>query len=410
MIGRTRGRAARAIVVHGVLTVLLATGACAAEPPPAQRVTAKDLAANVAALPVVRWQGSWRAPVQDAAKERQVTADVRALGNGHVFGNVTIDGVPATVLVAGEEKMFVKAAAGYWRKVSHINVPERDLAGHWVLQPDPLMYGLDLLRLTPKRMSEDLAGSAAEPVTGTAPPALPPLPWGRPTPTARPVAYPPPSGVPNTAVRTDVVHVDPPGPGSVRNGAYWFTAQAPHRLAGYSGGDLLTALVPAENAAARLTATPGGEQEAKDAYAALAAELRGVPKTVPVDDPTHLAGEPSKVPPCVRPACGPVTVGVRVRNAVGDRTRSEQITVTLYAGGNPLAERLMDEVGSCAFAVRRLKPGKSQLRTCTIDDPRIQKVRREERVVYFHARSAGRLVEVRGPSGAAKLAAALPTS
>ncbi|GAB2959503.1 hypothetical protein GCM10027203_75440 [Nonomuraea fastidiosa] len=118
---------------------------------------------------------------------------------------------------------------------------------------------------------------AAQPVTGTQPPALPPLPWGRQTPTTGPVAYPPPSGVPDTAVRMDVVNVGRPGIGWVRNGAYWFDVRAPHRLAGYSGGDLLTATEPAEDDAARLTATPGGDQEAKDTYAALAAERRRRP-------------------------------------------------------------------------------------------------------------------------------------
>jgi hypothetical protein len=223
-----------------------------------------------------------------------------------------------------------------------------------------------------------------------------------------PIAYPPPDGVPAGAPHLDLVRMHPSAAGAVRNGAYWFSPDAPHRLVGYSGVDLLTAYEPSEGAAARLTVRAGTAEEAKDAYADLAAHLRGIPRTVTVNALVHLDEELSKVTPCAPGVCGPVAVGVRLRNNFDDLTISEKITMTLYGSGSFVPERIKDKVGTCRISVERVAPGKSVRERCTVNDPRILRMQAKEKYVWFRAEADAAVTAVTRPSGAEKLARELP--
>ncbi|MEU6798123.1 hypothetical protein ABZ907_41035 [Nonomuraea wenchangensis] len=400
--------------------VALAAGCSSSQQPQASptagppALKASDLAASVRATPLLHWTGSWEAPIKGPTSgdpfpaDTRFTADLRALGNGDVFGTVTIDGATADVLVLDGKTQFVKAGADYWRALPPVPAPERLVAGRWVAEQDHLLYGLDLPRLTPQRVAEDLAGIATPATTGTAAPPMPVVPADQDQPTRPPVAYPPPDGVPAGAPRLDLVRMHPSAAGAVRNGMYWFSPDAPHRLIGYSGIDLLTASDPSRNATARLTVRAGTAEEAKDAYADLAARLRSVPRTVAVNANVRLEEKWSKVTPCAPGVCGPVAVGVRLRNEHDHLTISEKITVTLYGSGSFVPEQIKDKVGTCQITAERIAPGTSTRKLCTVDDPRILRMQAKEKYVWFRAETSTTLTEVTRPSGAEKLARALP--
>ncbi|MCK2216201.1 hypothetical protein MF672_020700 [Actinomadura sp. ATCC 31491] len=408
-----------ALTLLTVLAVLAGAAACSSAPPPGPArpdvPKAADLTASVRAAPLLHWTGSWRASVTTRElapgikPTEDVTADLTALDDGILYGTLTVAGAPASVLVLGEQAVFVKAKAAYWRKMEHVDVPAGDLTGTWVLHRRPVQYGLDLMRLTPRRVAADLAAVTAPVATGTGAPPAPSVPSWQDPPTAVPLAYPPPDGAPATAARMDLVRMDGSGTGSVRNGAYWFSAAAPYRLLGYSGAELLTA-PSSQRDTARLTARPGTAEEAAAAYDELRELLREVPRTVTANAFAHLDTELSKLTPCAPGVCGPVAVGVRLRNDSESFTVSEDLTVTLYGGGFWQPERITGKVGECRVSVRRLAPGKSVRKVCTVQDPRIQRMQRKEKYVWFRGSVSGDLTEVTAPSEAERLARELPRS
>jgi hypothetical protein len=379
-----------------------------------------ELTRQLRAAPVLRWKGSWPAavgklgPGLEAPPTRTVTADLRALGNGDVFGTVSIGGAPAQVLQVGGEHQFVKAGADYWRVMAQNDIPLAGLAGRWVAQKDdPQDFGLDLRRLVPSQVALDLSayrppapspGAPSYDPAGTASPE-----WSA-APSDGPARHTPPGGVPRDAVRFDTTGLvrEPEGePGD----SYWFTARAPHRLVGYFGGGLLTRAAPGEEA--RLTVAQGGKQEAEDAYADLAARLRSIPRTVTVAGTRNGLDItlPEKVTPCAPWACLPVRVGVRLHNGTAGHTIGERVTVTLYGTGRVMPpEWIRDPVGTCSFAVEPLAPGESFSRTCSFDDQRIARLLREHRYVWFRVDGYGVHTRVTGPSEAEELARRLPAA
>ncbi|WP_155126811.1 hypothetical protein [[Actinomadura] parvosata] len=393
----------------------LAAGCTSAQPPPERpALKAADLAAPVRAAPLLHWTGSWRGPIESfdpvkrPAPDNRVEADLRAMGNGAVFGTVTIDGATATVLRLDDKTQFVKADARYWRLVGHAALPLRDFAGQWVAEWNHLLYGLDLARLSPQRVAADLAEIETPAATGTAAPPMPAVPTWVAPPTDRPVAYPPPDGVPAGAPHLDLTRLDTSSTDAVRNGTYWFSPEAPHRLLGYSGVELLTNLGLAPEAAARLTVRTGTAQEAADAYADLAARLRGIPRTVTVNTTALLDQEVSQITPCAPGVCGPVAVGLRLTNDSEKLTIGERIDVTLYGGDFWMPDRITDKVGTCRVSVGRLAPGKSVRKVCVVEDPRIQRMQREDKHVWFRAETSATLTSVTTPSRAEQRARELP--
>ncbi|MFF9244161.1 hypothetical protein ACF1AY_34580 [Streptomyces sp. NPDC014776] len=369
-----------------------------------------DLIQPIRKTSALHWKGTWRAgigkldPDTLQPDDADVTADLRALGHGEVFGTITVSGAGAQVLQLDEKHQFIKAGADFWRRMNQSLIPITDLAGQWVAQEDdPQDFGLDLNRLVPAQLATRLSAyTPPSPIPSDPlddPHSSSTTPDWRAAPSDSPAPRPRPAGVPGDALRFDM-DGGVSGLEGEPDGSYWFTARAPHHLLGYSGDGWASD--------AQLTVTQAG---AKDAYADLAAALRSIPATVTTNS-IHDGLDvtlPEEVTPCARGACLPVRVPVRVRNDSSTHTIGEKITVTLYGTGDFTSpDAIKDPVGDCSFTVPPLKPGTSLTRMCTFNDQRITRILDGHPYVFFRVDAAGITTKATGPSEAKELAQRLP--
>jgi hypothetical protein len=179
---------------------------------------------------------------------------------------VNVDGLPGQV-VFGDTQLYLKAGAGYWRKLGEPSAAAARHAGAWtsVVEPGgptayPQILGIDLSELTPVHVGGLLQGSGGNDIGSCvkqdgyqnlarrwspAPPA------------------PPPPGMPAGAVR----FTKPAGDNQCAAGTYW-VASATHQLVGYFGAALPAVIDGGDPTATgtALTARTGTTAQGKDVY------------------------------------------------------------------------------------------------------------------------------------------------
>ncbi|MFD7710816.1 hypothetical protein ACFV6E_40855 [Streptomyces sp. NPDC059785] len=184
---------------------------------------------------VLHWSGSWRHDdwipegSQGATASTDVTADLRAMSSGDVFGTLTADGHDAQIMSVAGAALFVKAD----RVMLHMMGVEEPKAhaGRWVELRRPAgareVLGLKPAWLAPSPLGSALA-SAAEGAGGTTGGSTTPVP------SLDAKRFPRPARVPADAAPVAAI-----GNENTGAGICWVAAGAPHRPLGYSGLDVM---------------------------------------------------------------------------------------------------------------------------------------------------------------------------
>ncbi|MFD4573584.1 hypothetical protein ACFWNK_10035 [Streptomyces sp. NPDC058417] len=382
--------------------------------PPAAALRA--VGAEVGRADVLRWSGSWRtgdgSPGGAASEVRSadVTADLRATDSGDVLGTMTADGHPAQVMLVAGATVFVKADRAVLDTMGVDNPAAH--AGRWTEMRGPDgtrgVLGLRLDRLAPSVVGANVASTAASP--GGEGGSASPVPSGAAEWFSRP------SGVPADAAPVAVAADETTGAGT-----YWLSADAPHRLLGYSGldvrqeraGEPVGALSHA--AAAKLSVRTEGAPAARKTRTALRSAVRSLPSTVPVSlTPTR-----EQVAETTDEVCGPRCHSVTVTVALTNRLPRESVTaryeLDLTAakrmdGGRILLDALRYEsFGSCTVRLPTARPGATVRGSCTFDGAALREAVDESTddhgfvLLDFRTETTRRLDDVTGPSHAEDL-------
>ncbi|SMD23346.1 hypothetical protein [Kibdelosporangium aridum] len=155
-----------------LVTVLLCAGCTGDEPSPngpapAPKLVAADAVAqsivDLRSAGAVRYNGSLTAPAGD-----NVTMQVTVTKAGEATGELSVNGLPATVLVV-DHTLYLKAGLDFWLKLS--GVPDSTaptVADHWVKAPGVLL-GVDIERIFD---TETLPGLFGKPLANQTPDAV----------------------------------------------------------------------------------------------------------------------------------------------------------------------------------------------------------------------------------------------
>ncbi|MFF9675785.1 hypothetical protein ACF1GS_29430 [Streptomyces eurythermus] len=336
----------------------------------------KSLGTAVKQTKVLHWSGSWRLYHRDEyggltdESSTVVTADLRAMGDGDVFGTLTADGVHTQVMLISGLALFVKDDRAKHRAVGDKN--PRSPAGRWMKINRPNSFsdvlGLKLSWLSPSSLGSLLASSTADgtgEATGTSLPARSSV--------AR--RFPRPPGVPADAVPVTFAGDDGTGPG-----VYWVSSGAPLRLLGYSGLDVRydSHAEPYErlpdSAAAKLSARMENASAARTTYAALRTAVRSLPSTVPVSDIlSEKAVSVSTSDAQCGPLCHTATVAVTLTNDMPQESVTALYEVRLTAR-EPFGRSLDEmDLGSCTVRLPTARPGATVRGACTVSGAELRK-------------------------------------
>ncbi|WP_331747866.1 hypothetical protein [Streptomyces chartreusis] len=302
-------RFSSALLIVGVLLLSACSGQSAdagSDRPPTSSL--KEVGAAVEQAKVLHWSGSWRhddwfpegSPGTLASAD--VTADLRAMGSGDVFGTLAADGHEAQVMSVAGAALFVKADRVMLQMMG-IEDPKAHV-GRWIevrgLAGTREVLGLKLAWLAPSSLGTALASTADG--TGGAEGGTSPVPSATAVPSSAAERFPRPARVPADAAPIAVV-----GDENTGAGTYWVEAGAPHRLLGYSGLDVRqdSDSKPYRDmfdmAAAKLAVRRESAATARGTYAAMRSVIRSLPSVVPISaEPTDEdSGTPSW---CTRPS------------------------------------------------------------------------------------------------------------
>lgn len=334
----------------------------------------KKIGAVVERAKVLHWSGSWRQDNWDpGAPPMDVTADLRVMGRGDVFGTMTADGRDAQVMLVSGTRLFAKADRVTLEAMGAGN-PEAQ-AGRWTEMREPdktrALLGLRLDWLAPSVLGSKLASSA---VNGTGQDAD----GGSASPD--PELFPRPSGV-----AADAAPVAITGDESTGAGTYWVSAGAPHRLLGYSGLDVRhdrdvdSFTMMSHSLVARLSVRSEGAPAARGAYAAMRSAIRSLPPTVPVSiTPTHEQVSESTDEEC-GVLCHTVTVSVTLTNRLPQESVTAHYDLNLTAANRMdgdhlrLSPYVYEDLGSCAVRLPAARPGATVRGACTVDGAALRK-------------------------------------
>ncbi|MEV3874178.1 hypothetical protein [Streptomyces sp. NPDC049906] len=417
---RARSRGARAYGPLSLAAVLLlpaCSGPGADDDRSPARPSLAAVGAVVAGAAALDWSGSWRQyhrnPDGTTADDpwSTVTAELRSLGNGDVFGTMSANGRTAQVMLVSGTTLFTKADRAMLHTMGVEN-PGAD-AGRWreVRRPDGSheVLGLRLDRLAPAALGAALAPSKA---SGTGKDTTGPSPM----PSSAAGRFRRPAGVP-----TDAVAVPVRGDGTTRGGTYWLSADSPHRLLGYSGLGFRhdSQAGPHETmsdaAAAALTVRAEDTASARAGYAGMRSALRALPATVPVSTtPTGAQLSETTDEECgVR--CHTVVVAVALTNRMPKESVTASYRLALTGakrmdGGRLLLDNLVhEELGSCTVRLPAARPGATVRGACTVSGAALRKAvdaaldRHGFLHLDFKTEATRRIDRITGPSRAEDL-------
>ncbi|MFH8561411.1 hypothetical protein [Streptomyces sp. NPDC017988] len=347
----------------------------------------KKVGAAVERARVLHWSASWRH--DDRFPERSspgapastgVTADLRAMGSGDVFGTVTADGHEAQVVSVAGAALFAKAD----RVMLHmLGVEEAKAhAGRWVEIRRPArtrdVLGLKLDWLAPSPLGTALTSAAHG--NGSAKGGTPPVPSATAAPSSAAERFPRPDGVPADAAPVAVAGDEHTGAGT-----YWVAAGAPHRLLGYSGldarhdSDAESYEYMLDTAAVELSVRKESAATARDTYAAMRSAIRSLPSVVPISaEPTDEEVSHTVDEAC-RALCHTATVTLSLTNRMPRESVAARYALDLTAvmhkdeDGYRLGDPLYRDVGSCTVRLPTAKPGATVRRGCTIGGAELRK-------------------------------------
>ncbi|WP_143674220.1 hypothetical protein [Streptomyces caniscabiei] len=332
-------------------------------------------AADVARAPMLRWRGSW------GVSGVTVTADLRAMDTGDVFGTLQADGRTAEVILIGDEYTYIKADREMWRANGVSAKEAAAYGGRWVddrgtsepaeaaSKGRPItgeILGLDLAWLTPGTLGQRISNYSPSDASATATP--------RPAWSAAPstsAATDRPDEVPSTARRFDMPDGEVPGKRS--KGTYWVSADSPHRLVAYSGFEAVSTSRITATEPAVLTVEFESRANARAAYADLISTVETLPSTLPARTAvTENSFDLDSDFEC-GPACATGVVSVTGENRTQDLTiRGATVEVVVTARETSLTEVFPEEsVASCTVTLPRSKPGKNVQASCSVSDPRL---------------------------------------
>ncbi|MFJ8620091.1 hypothetical protein ACIRD4_30185 [Streptomyces clavifer] len=374
-------RPSGALLIVGALLLLSCSGQsrdASSDRPPT--LSLKKVGAAVEQARVLHWSGSW---LHDdwfpegspgAPALTHVTADLRAMGSGDVFGTVTADDHEAQVVSVAGAASFVKADRVMLQMMG-VEDPKAH-AGRWTeirrSAGTREVLGLKLAWLAPSPLRTALASAADG--TGGAKGGTSPVP------SATAERFPRPAGVPADAAPVAVVGNENTGAGT-----YWVAAGAPHQLLGYSGLDVRQDSddEPYEDMfdtkTAELSVRMESAATARGTYAAMRSAIRSLPSVVPISaEPTD-----EEVSDTVDEACGPLCHTATVTVSLTNRMPHESVTARYaldltavmhkdengYRVGNPLYK----DIGSCTVRLPTAKPGDTVRGACTIGGPELRK-------------------------------------
>ncbi len=316
--------------------------------------TMVDVTKAIGATSLLHWTGSWRAYGQP------MTLDLRAVGNGDAVGTVADHGDRAQVLVVDGE-VLVKGGKAYWRHGGTSAADVAHYAGRWV-DGGSSVEGADLGGLSPRKLSDVINHDNQTGATNS--PAV--LPWtpAPATATAAATPRPTPSGVPGGAVR----FVVDKSISSLSEGTYWASASSPHVLLAYSGagmpGDGDTSVKQSI-----LSVRSGGGEEARAAYAEMAAEARTVPAKVTAQRVGLFQVNKVDLPKHCR--TGNCLIKVTWQNPPKPpQWVRATVRITLY-GSKSITGSDGRNVGSCEARLPTAAPGKTVHGSCEITDRRV---------------------------------------
>ncbi|MCE7012013.1 hypothetical protein LWC34_55770 [Kibdelosporangium philippinense] len=363
------------MIRHGFGTLLgaillLSTGCTSDDPPldaPASApklVVAEAVEQSIVDLKsagAVRYNGSLTAPAGD-----NVTMQVTVTKAGEAIGELSVNGLPATVLVV-DHTLYLKAGLDFWLKLS--GVPDSTaptVADHWVKAPGVLL-GVDIERIFD---TETLSGMFGKPVTAQAPDA---------------------------AKRTklagqDVIEVP------TDTGVLYLGVNPPYGLARFD----LTKSGKTDPTKVRDLAF--SVSDATSDMAALYRDLAGKAAELETayDPFTGVKQGTYKFQNCTANSC---SIAVELTN-VGKQAARVAVKATWTGGGNV--------IGSCESRVGPLQPGQAGSATCTLSSPQwTQFYRRAQSVAGQHPYGAEwtamALVTPPDPTGLRKLATSAET-
>ncbi|MCZ4604968.1 hypothetical protein O3S80_14700 [Streptomyces sp. Lzd4kr] len=343
------------------------------------RSSLKKVGAAVERAKVLHWSGSWRYDdwypegSPGATASADVSADLRAMGSGDVFGTLTADGHDAQIMSIAGAALFVKADRVILQMMG-VEEPKAH-AGRWIEYRRPAgtreVLGLKLDWLAPSSLGSALASAAKG--TGAANGTTPPVPSSTAERFARPAR------VPADAAPVAVVADENTGAGT-----YWVTAGPPHRLLGYSGLDVRQDSddEPYESmfdtAVVKLSVRTESAATARDTYAAMRSTIRSLPSVLP------LSAEPSdeEVSDTVDEECGVLchtaTVTVSLTNRMPHEWVTARYALDLTAvmhkdeDGYRLGDPLYKDIGSCTVQLPTAKPGATVQGACTMGGPELR--------------------------------------
>ncbi|MGW1603001.1 hypothetical protein, partial [Streptomyces eurythermus] len=136
-------------------------------------LTITRAATDVTRAPMLHWNGSWQ------LSGVTVTADLRAMGTGDVFGMLRADGGTAQVLLIGDEHTYIKADRAPWRANGASAEEAAAFGTRWVDDrgtSDPAEASAEGPPITGEILSLDLAWLARAPWATGCPTTHPPTP------------------------------------------------------------------------------------------------------------------------------------------------------------------------------------------------------------------------------------------
>ncbi|MFF5157939.1 hypothetical protein ACFY3N_17085 [Streptomyces sp. NPDC000348] len=373
-------RLSGALICAGALLLLSCSGQgpdAGSDRPPTSSL--KKVGAAVEQAKVLRWKGSWHydgwlpAGSPGAPASNEVTADLRAMGSGDVFGTLSADGHDVQIMSLAGAALFVKADRVMLQMMG-VEEPKAH-AGRWIELRGSAdtreVLGLKPARLAPSPLASSLVSAAK--ATGAAKESTPPAP----SPAAR--RFPRPAGVPADAAPVAVV-----GNANTRSGVYWVTAAAPHRLLGYSGLDVMhdSDGQPHESmfdTVAKLSVRTENAATARGTYTDMRSVIRSLPSVVPISaEPTE-----EEVSDTVDEECGVLchtaTVTVSLTNRMPHESVTARYTLELTAvmhkdeEGYRIGDPLYRDIGSCTVRLPTAKPGATVQGACTVGGPKLRK-------------------------------------
>lgn len=348
-------------VTGALVAGLLLLAGCSAGGSGGASVSMAQVGRAVSADRMLHWTGSWR------WTDRTVTVDLDTLGSGDGLGTVTVAGHRGRLLF-GQGRMFVRAAAGFWRASGENKADAARMGRGWAdagdldLVDDPPPFdGLDLAMLTPGGLGKRLGGPARCANRHAQRAAT-----GR---TAARASGARPAGVPAGALRLDA-------PGGCEKGVYWVSATGTHQLLAYRGPDQPAAdwsadLVNAgEVTGTRLTVRVGSTAQARTEYLNLAAAAATVPDAVEAgpgaEDEVSTDVEPAdvdKIGACMYAGCPHLDLVVTVDNT------SDVVTASIVVTARVLADKRT--VGVCRLPKHVLAPSARHSWPCPVTDSRM---------------------------------------